>query len=111
SMMPGSTALTRMPAAATSAARVSVSAVIPAFDATYAAIFGDGVIAARDATFTIRPPPALRIALIASRHDRKQVTVLIRHCPSNCASVVSSMFAIANPPTTWIDPHNGGSAA
>src|SRR5689334_11981168 len=109
SISEGSTALTRMRSAASSGARVWVSAATPALAAAYAAIWGAGTRTGRAATLTSRPPwPVLRIERTASRHDRKQVTALIRHCFSNSANDVSVIAAIENPPASWIDAHSGG---
>src|ERR1043165_2963177 len=94
SIVDGSTALIRIPSARSSGASDCVSAATPAFDVTYEIMPGAGVMAGRAATLTMRPPvPERRIALTATRHARKQVTVFMRHCFSKSARDVSASLA------------------
>ena len=61
SMLPGQTALTRMPRSANSSAATRVSAETPALEATYAPSPAVGSTPLSEEMFTIAPPSARRL--------------------------------------------------
>src|SRR6516162_2212573 len=116
SMTEGATAFTRIPSPASSSPSAAESAATPALAAVAALRFAPlrGSRAWSAATLTMRPPgrpSALprRIAVTASRQQRKQLTRLSSIIRRSNSPLVSVSGAKAKPPAIWIEAQSAGS--